>query len=474
MINLSEVKHVHCIGIGGIGLSAIAEILINEGYTVSGSDMNEGDTIDRLIKSGATVSLGHREKNVTGADLIVYSAAIHKTNPERLAAEALGIPTVTRAQLLGHLMSEKNKSVAVAGAHGKTTTTSIISLLMMNAGFDPTILVGGNLSEINGNVKLGQSEYFVTEACEYMDSFLSLAPKYAVLLNIDEDHLDYFKNIEHIVSSFYEFARLVPIDGAVVAFDENPFVESIIREIDRRVITFGFSDEKDYSASDIAWNADGFPSFTVKKKGEPLCDVQLAVPGQHNISNALAAIACCHDMGVSTEIITKTMKEFTGTQRRFDEQGTTSTGVRIVDDYGHHPTEIMATIKAARNIPHKNLWVLFQPHTYTRTLALHDDFAEALEQADKIVLAEIYAAREKNIHQLSSKTIAAEIKNINPAKESFYFKEFEDIAKFVINNAEEGDLVITMGAGDIYKVGTRILEIDDESMGRNYDAKKIL
>ena len=474
MIDLSKVKHVHCIGIGGIGLSAVAKIMLNEGYTVSGSDMNESEMVDKLIESGATVYLGHREKNIKDADLIVYSSAIPKTNPERAAAEEKGIPSVTRAQLLGHLMEEKKCSVAVAGAHGKTTTTSIISLLMINAGLDPTVLVGGNLKEISGNVRLGTSDYFVTEACEYMDSFLSLSPKYAVILNIDLDHLDYFTGIDHIVGSFNKFVRLVPEDGAIVVFDANPFVPSIIRGLDRRVITFGYSDKNEYSASDIVWNEEGFPSFIVRNLGEPLCTVQLAMPGEHNILNALAAIACCHDMGVSTEIITDTLAGFTGTQRRFDVQGSTSSGVTIIDDYAHHPVEIDATIKAARKIPHGKLWILFQPHTYTRTLALHDDFAKALEKADKIVMAEIYAAREKNTKQITSKTIATEIKNINPAKETFFFKEFEDIANFVLNNAEADDLVITMGAGDIYKVGERILEIDAESLGRSSDAKKIL
>jgi UDP-N-acetylmuramate--alanine ligase len=468
-LDLSKVQHIHCIGIGGIGLSAIAEVLINEGFKVSGSDMSESEKTDQLIAKGAKIYLRHRARNVGEADLVVYSSAVPPNNPELEAAAAKGIPAITRAQMLGHLMQQKKVSVAVAGAHGKTTTTSIISLILMNAGLDPTILVGGNLGEINGNVRLGSGEYFVTEACEYMDSFLSLAPMYAVILNIDSDHLDYFKNIEQIVKSFEKFVRLVPPDGAVVAFDANPFVTTILRGLDRRVITYGYSNRNDYSAGDIEWNSEGHPSFTVYSGDAALARVQLAIPGEHNILNALAAFSCCCDMGVSHELIAETLEKFTGTERRFDIKGVTAGGVKIVDDYAHHPEEIAATIRAARKVPHRELWILFQPHTYTRTLALHDDFAQTLTAADKVILAEIYAAREKNVHQISSKTIAAEIKAKAPGKDVFFFDTFEDIAKFVYNNAEKDDLVITMGAGDIYKVGELILEFDDESFVKERD-----
>jgi UDP-N-acetylmuramate--alanine ligase len=463
LIDLTNVNHVHCIGIGGIGLSALAQILLNDGYIVSGSDMKEGEQVTRLIEAGATVYLGHRDKNIKDADLIVYSAAVHESNPEMVAASEAGIPCVSRAELLGYLMAANKNSIAVTGAHGKTTTTSMISLMLMRAGLDPTVLVGGNLSEIDGNVRLGSSDYFVTEACEYRDSFLQLSPSYAVILNIDWDHADYFPTIEDVVSSFSTFVRRVPEYGAIIAFDSNPFIKTILKDLDRRVITFGYSESSDYHATDIEWNKQGFPSLTVMHAGEELCHLKLAVPGDHNILNALAAFACCHDMGVSTEVIVETLERFSGTQRRFDPRGETSGGVRIVDDYAHHPEEIAATIKAARKVPHRHLWVIFQPHTYTRTLALHDEFAEALSQADTIVLAEIYAAREANVHQLSSKTIAAAIEDKYPGKKAFFFKTFEDIATFVSNNADDGDLVITMGAGDIYEVGEMILGMNADT-----------
>lgn len=460
MLNLTNFKHIHCTGIGGIGLSAIAEIFLSRGYQVSGSDMKESDITDKLIEQGAEIYLGHRAKNIAGADLLVYSAAVSQDNPEIVAALEEGITIATRAQVLGALMQEYKNSIAIAGTHGKTTTTSMVSLILENSAKDPTILVGGNLQEINGNVKIGNSGYFITEACEYMDSFLSLNPKIEIILNIDSDHLDYFKDIEHIASSFDRFARLVPEGGVVVAYDANPFVNGILKDLKCKVVTFGFSEQCDYYATDIEFNSFGMPSFNLHHKKETLCRIQLSVPGEHNIANALAAFACCHYLEIPVDSIVSTLETFTGTQRRFDVIGVTSNNITIVDDYAHHPTEIKATLKAAQNVPHNNLWCLFQPHTYTRTLALFDEFAESFGAADKIVMAEIYAAREKNIYKISSKELVNEIKRAHPTKEVYYFGNFEEMANFVINNAQHGDLVITMGAGDIYKVAEIILEKD--------------
>lgn len=460
MLNLKKFKHIHCIGIGGIGLSAIAEIFLNRGYQVSGSDMKESEITDKLIEQGAEIYLGHRAKNISDAELVVYSSAVSQDNPEIVAAMENGIPTASRAEVLGALMKEYENSIAIAGTHGKTTTTSMVSLILEKNGKDPTILVGGKLQEINGNVKIGNSGYFVTEACEYMDSFLNLNPKIEIILNIDSDHLDYFKDIDHIASSFNKFANLVPVDGTVIAFDANPFVNSIIDELKSKVVTFGFSERCDYYASDIEFNTSGMPSFQMHHRDEVLCTMQLSIPGEHNIANALAAFACCYGLGVPVESIVSTLESYTGTQRRFDVIGVTQNNITIVDDYAHHPTEIKATLKAAQNIPHKDLWCLFQPHTYTRTLALFDEFAESFDAADKIVMAEIYAAREKNIYKISSKELVNEIKRVNPNKEIYYFGNFEEIASFVINNAQSGDLVISMGAGDIYKVAEIILEKD--------------
>ncbi len=463
MLKLSNYRHVHCIGIGGIGLSAIAEILIARGYVVTGSDMKESEITDRLIEMGATVYLGHRDKNILGADLIIYSAAVSPDNPEMRKAIEDGIQIVSRAEALGALMKDYSNSIAVSGTHGKTTTTSMISLILENAGKDPTILVGGNLAEINGNVKIGESPFFVTEACEYMDSFLSLKPTIEIILNIDSDHLDYFKDIDHIVKSFNDFAQLIPEDGVLIAYEANPFVKSILENLNKNVITFGFNKQCDYYVTDIHFNSFGMPEFRIHHDDEPLCEMHLSVPGEHNIANALASFACCHYLGVKVDDIVESLESFTGTQRRFDVIGITKNDVKVVDDYAHHPTEIKATLTAAKKIPHNHIWCLFQPHTYTRTMALFEDFAESFAYADKIIMAEIYAAREKNIHKISSRELVAKIKKIHPNKEVYYFGSFDEIANFVFNNCDDNDLVITMGAGDIYKVAEMIMERDRDN-----------
>lgn len=456
MIDLSQYKTIHCIGIGGIGLSAIAEILLSRGYNVTGSDMKESDMTSHLASKGARIFIGHRAENVENADLVVYSAAVGRDNPELMRAAERGVPAVTRAQMLGVLMDEYENSIAISGTHGKTTTTSMVSLILDRARMEPTILVGGNLAEIGGNVKVGHSKYFVTEACEYMDSFLSLRPRIEIILNIDSDHLDYFKDIDHIVSSFDKFAGLVPEDGLIVAYQANPFVSQVIKNLNN-VVTFGLNENCTYYGEDIDFNENGMPAFNVKKEGRTLCRVQLSVPGEHNVLNALAAFACCHSLGVDSGIIRDTLQEYKGTQRRFDIVGTTATGVKIVDDYAHHPTEIKATLEACQNVQHNKLWCLFQPHTYTRTLALFDDFADAFQKADELVLAEIYAAREKNIYKISSASLAEKIKECHPEKKVSFMESFDEIADYVYQNAQNGDLVLTMGAGDIYKVGEILL-----------------
>ena len=459
MINLSEYKRIHCIGIGGIGLSGIAEILLSRGYEVSGSDMRESDITEKLIGDGANIYLGHRGKNVEGADLVIYTVAVGDDNPELVRAAELGIPAVTRAQALGALMAEYENSIAISGTHGKTTTTAMISLILKGAGKEPTISVGGNLDEIGGNFYVGDKDYFVTEACEYRDSFLQLRPTIEIILNIDSDHLDYFKDVDHIARSFERFARQVPEDGTVIAYDANPFVQSVIEGLPN-VVTFGFSSRSDFYATNIVFDSEGMPSFDVHHGGKTLCRIELSVPGEHNILNALAAFACCHLLGIENEAIVDTLREYKGIHRRFDVLGRTSDNVKIIDDYAHHPTEIKATLSAVRNMKHNHLWCLFQPHTYTRTLALLEEFSQAFTEADKVVLAEIYAAREKNIYKISSKTLMNKIREYDPEVDVFYFKGFEDIAKFVYDNAEEGDLILTMGAGDIYRVGEMILELD--------------
>ena len=457
-LDLKNFKHVHCIGIGGIGLSAIAEILLSRGYRVSGSDMKESTVTEQLRANGAEVFIGHDAANLGDTDLLVFSAAVSMENPEIVEAKRRGIPVLSRAQVLGAIMSDYKTSIAISGTHGKTTTTSMVSLILENAAYEPTILVGGILSEFKSNVKVGSSEYFVTEACEYMDSFLQLRPWVEIILNIDSDHLDYFKDIDHIARSFNEFAGKVPEQGLVVAYDANPFVRSIIDKLSCRVVTFGFNETSNYYAKNIAFDHLGRVSYDMYHDGEFMSHLQLSLPGEHNVANSLAAAAACIDLGVPFDVIKSTLESFTGTQRRFDLVGKTPEGITVIDDYAHHPTEIKATLAAAKNLPHHKIWCLFQPHTYTRVMALFDQFADAFGDADVVILAEIYAAREKNIYKLSSKKLMEAIKERHPGKEVYFIPDFDDMAEFVLNNAEGSDLVLTMGAGDIYKVGDKILK----------------
>ena len=457
MFDLSKYKNIHAIGIGGIGLSAICEILLSRGYNVSGSDMKESEMTMKLAQMGARVFIGHRKENVENADVLLYTAAIGPDNPELLRAKERGIPCLSRAEMLGYLMSEYENSVAVSGTHGKTTTTSMVSLIMDNARLDPTILVGGNLGEIGGNCQVGHSEYFVTEACEYVDSFLSLKPKIEIILNIDSDHLDYFKDIYQIVRSFDKFAKLVPEDGMIIAYEANPFVNQVINGLDN-VVTFGLNENCNYYGKDIAFDENGNPGFDVYKDGEFLTHVDLNVPGEHNVLNALAAFACTHSLGVDEKTIADTLHQYSGTERRFDIVGTTKKGVKVIDDYAHHPTEIKATLSATKNVPHNELWVCFQPHTYTRTLALFDEFAESFNEADHLILAEIYAAREKNIYKVTSEQLRDKIKELHPEMDVRYIDNFEDISAYLKACTAKGDMVITMGAGDIYKVGDLLLD----------------
>ncbi|MBQ4003974.1 MAG: UDP-N-acetylmuramate--L-alanine ligase, partial [Firmicutes bacterium] len=384
-MDLKNYKHVHCVGIGGIGLSGIAEILLSRGYRVSGSDMKESAVTEMLEQQGAQVFIGHNADNLGDTDLLVYSAAVSMENPELAEARRRGIPVISRADALGAIMADYQISVAVSGTHGKTTTTSMVSLILEAANYSPTVLVGGILNQFHGNVKVGKSEYFVTEACEYMDSFLSLRPWAEIILNIDSDHLDYFKDINHIAESFGKFADKVPENGLVVAFDSNPFVKAVTENLPCRVITFGFNEASDYYAKGIKFNDEGMPSYDLYHKGEFLRRMELAVPGEHNVANSLAAAATCLALGVDLDIIEKTLESFTGTKRRFDIIGKTPDGVTVIDDYAHHPAEIKATLAAAKNLAHKKTWCLFQPHTYTRTMALFDQFADAFEDADIIV-----------------------------------------------------------------------------------------
>ena len=454
-INFEKPIHIHFIGIGGISMSGLAEILLEEGFTVSGSDSKESPLTKKLESEGAIIHYGQRAENISdGIDCVVYTAAINKANPELMEAVARKIPMLTRAELLGQLMKNYKTPIAVSGTHGKTTTTSMISHILLAADLDPTISVGGILKAIGGNIRVGKSETFITEACEYTNSFLHFYPKISVILNIEEDHLDFFKDLEDIRHSFHQFAALLPSDGTLIINGDIDNYQEIYDRLDCNVITYGSSDMLDYSASNITYDEKGLVAFDLIKNGKVVDHIQLSVTGDHNVSNALASIATAELLQIPMETIKKGILSFSGTDRRFEYKGTFN-GVTVVDDYAHHPTEIRATLTAAQKYPHKRLVLVFQPHTYSRTKAFLDDFAEVLSMADVIVLADIFAAREQNTFGVSSKDILERL--TAKGKDAHYFPSFEEIEKFLLKNCMNGDLLITMGAGNVVEIGESLL-----------------
>lgn len=454
-INFEKPIHIHFIGIGGISMSGLAEILLEEGFTVSGSDSKESPLTKKLESEGAIIHYGQRAENISdGIDCVVYTAAINKANPELMEAVARKIPMLTRAELLGQLMKNYKTPIAVSGTHGKTTTTSMISHILLAADLDPTISVGGILKAIGGNIRVGKSETFITEACEYTNSFLHFYPKISVILNIEEDHLDFFKDLEDIRHSFHQFAALLPSDGTLIINGDIDNYQEIYDSLDCNVITYGSSDMLDYSAANITYDEKGLVAFDLIKNGKVVDHIQLSVTGDHNVSNALASIATAELLQIPMETIKKGILSFSGTDRRFEYKGTFN-GVTVVDDYAHHPTEIEATLHAAKNYPHKKIWCVFQPHTYTRTKALLPEFAKALSLADHVVLADIYAARETDNLGISSANLQELISEIGTPCE--YFPTFDEIENFLLENCTQGDLLITMGAGDVVNIGEQLL-----------------
>ncbi len=455
-INFHKPIHIHFIGIGGISMSGLAEILLKENFRISGSDTKRSALTTHLESLGCTVQYGQCAENITDdIDAVVYTAAIHPDNPEFAACKAKGIPMLSRAELLGQLMHNYKVSIAISGTHGKTTTTSMLSEILMLADTDPTVSVGGILKSINGNIRVGGPEMFVTEACEYTNSFLNFYPTDSIILNIEEDHLDFFKDIHDIRRSFHQFASQTADGGSVIINTDIPDYEEITADINASVITFGLEHEAMYTATDISFDGFGHPSFTVVKNGTPGIQCALKVPGIHNVSNALAVIALCDRLSIPAETIRKGLLAFEGTDRRFEYKGTFQ-GVTVIDDYAHHPTEIAATLTAARNYPHRTIWCVFQPHTYTRTKALLPEFARALKLADKVVLADIYAARETDTLGISSRTLQEALQK--EGAEAYYFPSFEQIENFLKKNCVHGDLLITMGAGDVVNIGENLVE----------------
>lgn len=462
-IDFDKPCRTHFIGIGGISMSGFAEYLHNLGFKVSGSDSHKSKITDHLTELGIEVFIGQRPANITpDLEMVIYTAAIREDNDEFIEVKKKGIPYLNRAEMIGQLMLNFDNAVAISGTHGKTTTTSMLSLIFMEGDLDPTISVGGILDAIGGNIRMGNSEHFIIEACEYTNTFLEFYPERSIILNVDEDHLDFFKDLNDIRNSFHLFAKRLPKNGQLFINGEIDRYEEITGDLDCEVFTYGIQDPAyrktdktyDYSADHIEFNDMSEGSYDFYYRGEYVDHIKMNVIGIHNISNSLPAIGLALQVGIPMETIKKALLTFTNSKRRFEYKGSIG-GVTIIDDYAHHPTEVMATLTAAQAYPHKTLWCVFQPHTYSRARQHLKSFAKSLALADRIVLADIYASREKDPGDISSKDLVKELMILG--KDVHYFPCFDDIENYLLQNCMNGDLLITMGAGDISAVGESLL-----------------
>ena len=454
---LHKVKQIHFVGIGGSGMSPLAEILHSRGYRITGSDVNESDNVERIKALGIPVVMEQKAENIENAELIVYTAAVNPKNPELVAAKEKGLPVLERGKLLGMITHEYSKTVAVAGTHGKTTTTSMISQILLQSNFDPTLFIGGRLPAINANGRGGSSDIMVCEACEFQDHYLSMAPAVSVILNVDADHLDYFGTLENVIASFHKFADLASRAVIVNADDTNSqrAVEGITG---RAVITFGMQEGAEWTAKNAQLINGAYGQYDLYHKNQFLTSIHLGVPGAHNITNSLAAAAAATLCGASAGQIAEGLSSFHGAGRRFEFLGTFN-GVTIADDYAHHPTEITATLSAAKNMGYQNVWAVFQPFTYTRTARHLDGFVESLSAADQVILSDIMGSREENTVGVSSKQITDRIPG------ALYLPTFPEIADYVSAHVAKGDLVLTMGGGDVYKCARMIAKKLNENQG---------
>ncbi len=440
---LEDKKNIYFIGIGGSGMYPLAQILFAMGYNISGSDVNETETIEAIRKMGINVNLKQVASNIKGADLVIYTPAIMKENPEFAESQKLNLPMLERSELLGIVSTWHKNSISVSGVHGKTSTTSMVGQILLTAGLDPTCAIGGKLPSIDGNGRLGKSEYMVCEACEFLDSFLKINTSIAVVITVDEDHLDYFKTLDNIINSFSKFCNNAT-DAVIINGDEDNTKRVISQINNKKVITFGFEEYNHYYATDIVYNGID-TTFSLMSRNEKISTIFLKVPGKHNVMNALAAITTCLYMGLNIEQVKEGLKEFKGAARRFEFIDVVD-GVTIVDDYAHHPTEVESMLQTAMSLGYKKVWAVHQPFTYSRTFRHKEDFAKALSIADKVILAEIMGSREKNTYNISSQDLA------NMIPDSLFINTFDEITAYLCNNVEKGDLVITFGGGDIYKV----------------------
>ena len=453
---LRRYKNVYMIGIGGVSMSGIAEILKNKGFSVAGSDISSSEVIDKLIKHGITVTIGHNLELLSKSDLVVYSAAIKADDPELVEAKELGIPIVERADFLGEITKYYRNTICVSGTHGKSTTTSMVSMCFLEAHNDPTIQIGANLDNIRGNYRVGNSNYFILEACEYVESFLKFHPKAEIILNIDNDHLDYYGSLDNIKASFVKYVKLLPDDGILVynADDEN--CSHLSQYTKAKSITFGInSSTANFVARNISFDKNGYPSFDVYHNNTFYKTMKLSIPGKHNVLNALSCIALCDEYGIDRNDIKNALLKYKGVHRRFEYIGEFN-NVKVYDDYGHHPTEIDAVANALKKKQFNHSWVVFQPHTYSRTKNLLDEFAKSLTNFDNIIVTDIYAARESNTYGVSAKDIVDKIDSMG--KKAYYIPDFDDIVDFLKRNVKPDDIVLTQGAGTVTEIGPKLVK----------------
>ena len=454
---LDKYKHIHLIGIGGISMSAIAETLKNWNHIVTGSDLNQSKITDTLNKHGIKTTIGHDLENSKKADLIIYSAAISDQDPEIIIAKENNIPLVDRGKFVGYLTKIYDEAICISGTHGKTTTTSMISICFLEAHKDPSIEVGAILDAIGGNYRVGNSKYFILESCEYKANFLKLFPNTEVILNIDNDHLDYYKTFDNIVKTFDDFALLLDPNGLLVTHADDPNCYKLKDITKSKFISYGIENQNaNFIAKNISFDKNGLGNFDVYKNNKFYENISLSVTGRHNILNALACIAVCDYHGIDSSTIKKALKSFTGAERRLEFKGTLNNSVSIFDDYAHHPTEIKATANAVKNKQYNESWVIFQPHTYSRTKLLLDDFADAISNFDNIIILDIYAARETNTFNISSKDLADKINSLG--KKAIYMPNFDEVVSYIKNNVKENDIVITLGAGTVTQIGPMLLK----------------
>jgi len=455
-INIKDYKHIYMTGIGGISMSGIAEILKNWGYQVSGSDSTKSKQTEWLEDNGIHVNIGQVKENIhKGIDLLVYTAAVKKDNPELVKAQQLGIPIVERGNFLGEITKLFKDTIGIAGTHGKTSTTSMVSMCFLEAGLDPSIQVGANLKAINGNYRVGKSDYFVIEACEYCESYLNFQQRSAIVLNIDDDHLDYFKNIDNIEKSFQKYVAMLPSDGYLIVNRDDVRCHELKNHTKAKVISVGKNNKADWYYKNVEFNDEGYATYEAYHEDKMYGKICLAVTGIHNVFNSLCCIALCDAYSIKYEDIYKALKKYDGASRRLEYKGMFK-GAKVYDDYGHHPTEIMATVKGINNKKFNESWVVFEAHTYSRLVQHLKEFAKSLVNFDHIIIIDTYAAREVNTFNVQEEDLIKEINKLG--KDAVHISDYDEIVEYLGNNVKDGDIILTLGAGNVTKVASKLVK----------------